>query len=175
MKSLDMTSEQLKLSLSRKTLLKNSSSSQMNLHSSKKMLVISSSQKNSDLFSKQLKKPSQDSTNSFSINKLGLNQSEQFSNKKLTNELAQGKMREPQSKRLKRLKNKSEVSNLGRPVIQHRKVPSSSQHQYDHYLNLKGTRLGFIFGFFGFFEENLSSFLGIFVRFIKSPWIIKKR
>jgi hypothetical protein len=141
MKSLDMTNEQMKMSLSKKTLQKNSSSSQMNLHSSKKMLYISDSHKNSELLSKQFKKPSQDSTNSFSIKKLDQNQSDQFSNQKIQNELGQFKGNLLRPKRIKVVKNKSELSNVTRPVYQHKKAPSSTQHKLEMGLNLIGTNV----------------------------------
>jgi hypothetical protein len=140
MKSLDMTNEQIKISFPKKTLNKNSSSSsQMNIRSSKKLLMVSNSHKNSDLFSKKLKKVSTESGQSFSIQKIGLNQSIKYSNKKILKHIKKDMSKEFLYKRTKGKGNKSETGNRLNIKKTHKKVPSSSQHKYENEINFLGT------------------------------------
>lgn len=133
MKSLDMTNEQLKISFPKRSLIKNtSSSSQINIHSSNKILMLSNSGKNTEMFLKQAKKPSDDSLKSFSIQKLGLNKSEKYSSKKIP--------KEGPLKKLKASKNISQLSNAMKAmnVKMHKRIPSSSQHKYENDLLFQG-------------------------------------
>ena len=137
MKSLDMTTEHLKIPFPKKTLVKNSSSSsQMNIRSSKKMLIVSNSHKNSDLFSKKLKKVSTESGKSFSIQKMGLHQSVKYSNKKTFKHIRNNISRDFQ---YKHIKDKGDMENVLKIKKSHSKVPSSSQHKYEKEINFIGS------------------------------------